>query len=72
MRVRRRGGTLLTADLVVIRQGPKLDSVGSRAGGQLFRSEGAVGDDGVGMQVGVGNRHRLILGWRGGVHRRVS
>ena len=50
--------------LVVVGQGPELDAIGGRAGGQLLRGQGAVGNDGVTVQVGIENGHRPILGWR--------
>ena len=67
---RSRGGTVLAADFVVVGQCPQLDAVGLGARGQLLGCQGAVGDDGMAMQVGVESGvHRCsILGvsWQNG------
>ena len=52
-RTRRGGCAHLTVDLVMIGQCPQLHPIAVRALGQFFGMQGAVGDDGMAMQVGV-------------------
>ena len=44
---------VLAADLVVVGQGPEFDTVGRGALGERFGRQGAVGDDGVAVEIGV-------------------
>ncbi|MCY1308542.1 hypothetical protein D9M70_585570 [compost metagenome] len=60
---RRSSGAVLTADLVVVGEGPELDPVGGGAGGQRFGRQCAVGDHGVAVKIGIENGgHPAILG----------
>ncbi|MDT4863942.1 hypothetical protein FQZ97_986770 [compost metagenome] len=61
---RSRHGTILSPEFIVVGQGPQLHAVGLGALRQRLGREGAVGDDGVAVQVGVGQCvHRVILGF---------
>ena len=51
---RSRHGAVLAAELVVVGQRPQLHTVGLGPHGQGFGCEGAIGDVGVAVQVGVG------------------
>ena len=52
-RLGRRERAGLPTHFVVVGQGPQVHTIGVGAGGQQFGREGAVGDDGVAVQVGV-------------------
>ena len=56
-------GPVLTTDFVVVGQRPQFDTIGGGALCQNFWRQGAVGDDGMAMQVSVKYGHAPILGW---------
>ena len=73
---RRSSSPMLTADFIMVGQGPQLDPVGAGAFGKLLWSERSIRDDRMAVQVGIedagderggGERgdgqHHLILGW---------
>ena len=56
------GGAVLAAEFVVVGQGPELHAAIEGALGQGFGFEGAVGDGGVAVEVGVEQVHDRIVG----------
>jgi hypothetical protein len=58
----RRGGcAVLAAHLVVIGERPQLDPVGRRTRGQFFGRQGAVGDHGMAVQIGVEDGGHIVI-----------
>ena len=51
--------TVLAANFIVVSQRPQFDAIGFGTLSQDFRRQGAVGDDGMAMQVGVENIFRM-------------
>jgi len=56
-------GALLATNFIVIGQSPQFNAVARGAFSQSLGFEGAVGDDGMAMQVSVKYGHAPILGW---------
>ena len=58
-------GPVLAADFVMVGECPEFHPIGSGAGRQFLGCEGAIGDDGMAVEVGVevSGGHLGILGW---------